>query len=105
MSTQTACFDTFVYLDNNFNIDALIDFRINIWAINTKTILILMHNDENLINDKSDNFGIYMATKYYEDDTDSFAYKENIINGKDKWNVDTVIQAMNEGFKIIMEEE
>ena len=29
MSTQTACFDTFVYLDNNFNIDALIDFRIN----------------------------------------------------------------------------
>ena len=48
-----------------------------------------MHNDENLINDKSDNFGIYMATKYYEDDTDLFAYKENIINGKDKWNVDT----------------
>ena len=42
-----------------------------------------MHNDKNLINDKSDNFGIYMATKY-EDDTDSFAYKENIINGKDK---------------------
>ena len=64
-----------------------------------------MHNDKNLINDKFDNFGIYMATKY-EDDTDSFAYKENIINGKDKqWNVDTVIQAMNEGFKIIMEEE
>ena len=29
MSTQTACFDTFVYLDNKFNIDALIDFRIN----------------------------------------------------------------------------
>ena len=42
-----------------------------------------MHNDKNLINDKSDNFGIYMATKY-EDGTDSFAYKENIINGKDK---------------------
>ena len=58
MSTQTACFNTFVYLDNNFNTDALIDARINMgnkYKYNIDSYAF----DKNLINDKSDNFGIY----------------------------------------------
>ena len=55
--------------------------------------------------DKLIDFGIDMCNDEYKNDIDSFAYEEYLINVEVEWNVDTVIQTVNEQFNIIMEEE